>query len=189
MKGSIRKEMFQKIYRMLDDVSPVDYDCGKLCGSICCTCDISNNESDNYDMGIYLLPGEEKMFTRKEEWINWNHLLAEDYEFPESWSGKVYFIRCRKAPVCHREMRPIQCRTYPLAPHIDKNGVLHVILNMDPLPYECPLIKDRMKLNDDFIEKTYEAWSILIKDPLIRDLIEMDSRSRENERKDVMYVK
>ena len=74
MKSSIKKDTFNRIYRLLDQVSPVDYDCGELCGAACCTC-------QDPDMGIYLLPGEEKMFTRDEDWLSWGWCMAEDYEF------------------------------------------------------------------------------------------------------------
>lgn len=180
MKSRLRKDEYKRIYERLDKVSPVDYDCGKLCGAICCTCD-KDNATDDYDMGIYLLPGEDKLFTKEEDWLRWNYEMAEDYEYPDSWSGKVWFIRCKNPPLCEREMRPIQCRTYPLAPHIDEDGNLHMIINTSPLPYTCPLIEDDMKLNEDFIDVTYEAWKLLISDPLIFDLIEMDSRYRDDE--------
>ena len=86
MKSSIKKQTFKAIYRLLDRVSAIDGDCGKLCGAACCTC-------QDPDMGIYLLPGEEKMFNRDESWLKWGYTMAEDYEFPDSWHGKVYFLQ------------------------------------------------------------------------------------------------
>ena len=64
MKSSIRKRTYQAIYRLLDRVSPLDCDCGTLCGAVCCTC-ASNETEDNPALGIYLLPGEEKVFTKR----------------------------------------------------------------------------------------------------------------------------
>ena len=32
----ITKEIIEKIHEKLNEVSPVDYDCGKLCNEICC---------------------------------------------------------------------------------------------------------------------------------------------------------
>ena len=52
-KNIIPKKTYRAIYRLLDSVSPADFDCGQLCGAVCCL-----SESD--DMGIYLLPGEER---------------------------------------------------------------------------------------------------------------------------------
>lgn len=171
MKTAIKKHTFEAIYRLLDKVSPVNGDCGALCSAACCTC-------QEPDMGIYLLPGEEKMFSRKENWLSWNWCMAEDYEFPESWHGKVYFLQCTTAPFCDRKNRPLQCRTFPLAPHLDENGTLCMIYYSGELPYRCPLIDENLTLNESFIKATYTAWLHLLREPLIYDLIEMDSQIR-----------
>lgn len=175
---------------MLDEVSPIDTDCGLLCGAACCNCD--NGESPDailsdagddadFEMGIYLLPGEEQVFTGDEEWLKWGHLAAEDFEFPESWSGDVHFLECLVAPHCPREKRPLQCRFFPLTPHLDEDGFLTLIYQPEALPYECPLITEEIPLNQDFIEATFRTWTILIEDPLIYDLVEMDSQNRIEE--------
>ncbi|MFA6809372.1 MAG: hypothetical protein WCR27_10325 [Eubacteriales bacterium] len=182
MKSLIRKNTYKAIYRLLDKVSPLDVDCGKLCGAICCTTegDETNLDYSDFELGIYLLPGEDKIFTKKEHWLNWNYEMAEDYEFPDSWSGKVYFIRCKTPPYCDRNMRPLQCRIYPLAPHITCDNNLILILSTANIPYICPLIEKKMELNKDFIKATYTVCKRLIKDPLIFDLIKMDSTKRIN---------
>ena len=36
-----------------------------------------------------------------------------------------------------------------------------------------------MDLNRDFVKATYTVWKHLLHDPLIYDLVEMDSRMRE----------
>lgn len=187
MKSSINKNTFKAIYRLLDKVSPLDKDCGLLCSAACCTCD--NNEGSeaivpgtsddaDYEMGIYLLPGEEQMFTGDEDWIKWGHMAAEDFEFPESWYGDVYFLECRTAPCCPRKKRPLQCRFYPLTPHIDSRGELWLIYQNTELPYECPLIEARMPLNHSFMKATYTVWRRLLQDPLIYDMVLMDSEYR-----------
>ena len=175
MKSTLRKSDFEEIYRLLDSVSPLDCDCGKLCGAACCT------KGDDPDMGIYLLPGEEKMFERNEDWMIWTTERAEDYDFPDSWRGAVHFIRCKTPPVCPRERRPIQCRSYPLLPHLSEDGELSLVYNDFDTPYRCPLIEEEIPLNDDFVSVTLEAWRRLTEDPLIRDLVRMDSRAREED--------
>lgn len=229
MKSSIKKNTFKAIYRLLDKVSPVNGDCGLLCGSICCTYEYENADysniddaartatdsssstgdtgngghpeapdaiccskgsgDDDFSLGIYLLPGEEKLFSGDEEWLGWSWAYAEDYEFPDSWRGKVYFLRCLNAPHCDRAMRPLQCRTFPLAPHIDEDGELCMIYQNGPVPYTCPLITDKIPLNDDFVKATYTAWKRLIEDPLIYDLVEMDSdyRIEDGETIEILY--
>ncbi len=196
MKSSISRRTYKAIYRLLDRVSPIDGDCGSLCGAACCTCsyepeDIGfiaegDENADKY-MGIYLLPGEEKIHERKDSpWIDWGFIKAEEYEFPESWHGRVSFIQCKTAPRCPRKCRPIQCRTFPLSPYFDSNGVFHIIISVDDLPYSCPLIEERMELKDEFIQATYTAWKHLIRDPLIADLVEMDSEIIDEEGKEII---
>jgi hypothetical protein len=175
----ITKKTYKAIYRLLDHVSPIDGDCGKLCGSACCTCGDDEAAGQGFTLGIYLLPGEDQMFTKKEDWLEWSYSKAEDLDFPESWFGDVYFIRCLTPPDCRRELRPIQCRTYPLTPHLSVNGMLRMILfPMDELPYSCPLIDEDIKLSKRFVRATFSAWFHLLRDPLIYDLIAYDSALR-----------
>lgn len=198
MKSTIKKRTYKAIYRLLDRVSPIDSDCGLLCGAACCTnafapedmeyCADSDENADSY-MGLYLLPGENKVFDESDnEWIDWGYIMAEDYEFPDSWHGRVPFIQCRTAPVCRRNKRPIQCRTFPLAPHIDEDGMFHMILHADELPYSCPLIDEGMKLNEDFVKATYTCWKHLIRDPLICDLVLLDSEYRIEDEVPITYM-
>ena len=178
MKSMIKKKTWKAIYRLLDRVSPVNYDCGTLCDAACCT---YSGDIEDDDMGIYLYPGEEKIHDRDSDWLTWSVQQAEDFDFPDSWTGKVYFVRCKTPPVCPRKMRPFQCRTYPLTPHITEDGVLTLIKNDEELPYMCPLIKDDIRLNESFVKATYTVWCHLLRDPLIYDLVEMDSAAREED--------
>lgn len=139
-------------------------------------------------MGIYLLPGEEKLFTRKENWLKWSIEDSEDYEFPDSWSVKIYFIRCKTPPHCPREMRPLQCRFYPLAPYLTEDGELKLILSPTELPYQCPLITEKIPLQESFIQATYTVWKRLLKDPLINDLVKMDSKVLRKRRRIKIHI-
>lgn len=197
IKSKIRRRTYEAIYRLLDRVSPLDYDCGQLCGSACCTTErkaasqeidesnrINNTNAtefnnDSGEMGIYLLPGEDKIHSKNEDWLTWTEERAEDYDFPESWRGVVHFLRCKTPPHCPRERRPIQCRTFPLTPHLDADNELSLVYNDMYLPYNCPLIDDEMPLNEDFVKATYTVWKHLIEDPLIYDLVKADSLDRE----------
>ena len=66
---------------------------------------------------------------------------------------------------------------------------LYLIYQKGQLPYSCPLISERIPLNRDFIETTYEAWQTLMQEPLIYDLIMLDSEIRieDNEDIDIVY--
>ena len=139
--------------------------------------------SDNFP---YLLPGEEKLFTMREDWLHWTVEDAADFDFPDSWFGKLYFVTCLNAPHCPRVLRPLQCRFFPLAPHIDENGALRLILSDLELPYRCPLIAGRMLLTPSFIQASYTVWKHLIRDSLILDLVVYDSSFRQDDALDYL---
>ncbi|MCR4600157.1 MAG: hypothetical protein K5767_00260 [Clostridia bacterium] len=189
MKSTITKRTYRAIYRLLDRVSPVPYDCGTLCGTACCTggpdreaFEAASENEDEGAMGIYLLPGEDKLHSKHDDWLTWTEDDVENYDFPESWTGKVFFVNCNTPPHCPRDKRPIQCRTFPLAPHImQQTGELVLIYNDVELPYRCPLIEDDISLDGAFVRATYTAWKHLIRDPLIYDLVKMDSDDRDED--------
>ncbi|MBE6040917.1 MAG: hypothetical protein E7220_00165 [Clostridiales bacterium] len=173
IKGTTRKRTYRAIYRLLDRVSPVPFDCGMICGAACC------NAGADEETGIYLLPGEDKIHDRKDGWLSWSVQDTEEYDFPESWHGKVYFVRCGGPDKCKRSLRPIQCRTFPLAPYLTEDGELQLIYNDSDLPYCCPMVEEETELQEDFIRATYTVWKHLIRDPLIYDLVEADSREEQ----------
>lgn len=175
IKGKIRKSTFRAIYRLLDMVSPVPFDCGTICGAACCA------EDNEREMGLFLLPGEEKLHKRKGGWLDWQLLSTEEYEFPAAWQGKVYYATCPGPEGCRRRERPIQCRTFPLKPVLLEEGEadpaglvfreegerLALIYSDDALPYCCPLIESAARLDPRFIRATYTVWRRLTRDPLI----------------------
>ncbi len=177
-----KKHVFEKIYEKLNRTELLDYDCGRLCGAACCTA--GGNYGDE-NMGIYLLPGEEELL-KEEDWLDIVVSDAGEHDLPESWTGKVYFAKCKTPPVCPREKRPMQCRTFPLAPHIGEDGELIMVYNDLELPYECPLIEEEIPLEDEFVETIAEAWAELMEDPLVYDLVRMDSEAREASFGDLM---
>lgn len=171
------KEYIKKIYERLDKVSPVDFDCGKLCGEICCVYD--KNDSNTEEVAIYLIPCEELMYEEIDSFELY-YIDSKDIKYPHSWKNKIYLVKCINPPRCDRKIRPIQCRTFPLIPHISKNGEFHLILDENEFPYKCSIVNNNIKLNENFIKETYNVWKLLINNPLIYDLIDMDSRSRDN---------
>lgn len=167
-------EDYLEIYALLDPGPLADINCGTLCQAACC-------QTYNNDMGMYLLPGEEKIFTTKDkEWLSWEVHNPQDYDFPPSWVQPVYYVKCLKP--CPREKRPIQCRTFPLAPHLTRDGKLQIIWETLELPYQCPLIDKKSSLNTKYVEGLHKAWSKLIKNNLIKDLVRWDSIQREKDK-------
>ncbi|MBR3241529.1 MAG: hypothetical protein IKN57_10415 [Parasporobacterium sp.] len=160
---------WRAIYRLLDHVETEVYDCGTLCGSACCLC-----KDASEDMGIYLFPGEHLLLReseKEEDWLTWEIQDPKDIDFPESWTGPVYFVNCKTPPVCPRKWRPLQCRTFPLKPVISDTGVLEMIWENDELPYACPIIEQNLPIHDSFYKATYTVWTHLLKDRRIMDLV------------------
>ena len=56
------------------------------------------------------------------------------------------------------------------------------------MTYQCPIISQKLDLDEDFIKKVYKMWKRLIEDKLIFDLIKMDSEKREKEKKELKMV-
>lgn len=162
------------------DTPPIKYDCGTLCISACC-----NMLSSEF--GIYLLPGEINLLSKKENWFEVEEQDPNQYDFPTSWQDTVYFLHCSGS--CPRHKRPIQCRSFPLAPHIDSNEKLHVIWETLKLPYRCPLIKGEENLNPQFIINIFLGWKKLITNKLVRDLVNYDSNKRILEKSEIIPLK
>ena len=80
------------------------------------------------DMVLYLLPGEEEMLENESDWFEIYYETTNEYHYPDSWDGEVYYIKCTNPPHCNRKLRPIQCRSFPLSPHLDKDNNLHLMI-------------------------------------------------------------
>ena len=117
--------------------------------------------------------------SEKQGWLEWESLSSDEYELPGTWKGKIYFVRCKTPPHCPREMRPIQCRSFPLLPHLSEDGELTLVFNDYELPYACPMIEEEIELDERFVKATTTVWKHLIRDPLIYDMVWGESRARE----------
>jgi len=128
-------------------------------------------------MGIYLFPGEEERL-RKINWLKWESQPAREHGFPPSWQGQVHFVNCHG--ICARDLRPLQCRFFPLAPHLS-GRYFYLLLEPLALPYTCPLLLGQTPLRQDFIKAVDLSWQILLSVTEIKDLVELDSRERDEQ--------
>ena len=167
----LSRKDYQYLYHLTAASTPLQEDCGALCGRACC------QPGKNNDLGIYLFPGEEILFNQKESWLIWETQDPIEQLFPTSWPTPVYFVRCTGS--CPREARPLACRFYPLAPHLQRDGSLHLIYETLDTPYVCPLITKDLPLQNKFIQTVTTAWQVMLQDPRIRDFVEEESRYRE----------
>lgn len=164
-------DRYKEIYALLDPVGPVPYDCGTLCGSICC----SSAAFDGEDPYIYLLPGEKEYLEACGSRMHIVRQRRDEHDLPVSWGQYVYIAYCCGKEMCDRHLRPIQCRTFPLQPGISKNGELGLVLCRADIPYHCPFLDGSLTVSDDFKSAVFMAWQLLIEDEAIRDLVISDS--------------
>jgi len=151
------KIQWERLYRILEKITPLHADCGKLCGKKCC--------SVREGAGIYLFPGEEKNFSGDEQWCS----LSECAGGNDYYTGTGGFIlNCRGK--CPREKRPLACRLFPLAPHLDGAGNLEIVMDSDAL-FICPLVTDGNinRLEASFLEGARIVWAELFKNASIME--------------------
>ncbi len=168
------KEIFEKAYTLMNE-PVIEGNCGTLCNYHCCRDDGDDGEK----MGIYLLPLEYETMIRGnafEKRLGITRHTNKVYEMPSKIKS-LYFVYCSDSSQCLRDHRPIQCRTYPYEPHIE-NGELYLIVLKDQI-HQCPLLKQEEKWRKEFIQGVYAGWQLLITIPIIRYLIEYDSRERD----------
>lgn len=159
------------LYAITERITPLDSDCGALCGSRCC------RPHPKKVLGMYLFPGEEIMFSGQEHWLEYEKHDPLLYDFPDNWTYPVTFVKCLRP--CPRQARPLSCRLFPLAPHLLQDDTLLIIHETMKLPYRCPLISKKMPLREDFIDTVALSWRELLKDHRIYRLVAEDSRRRE----------
>ena len=168
-------ETYRKVYSLLDKATPLPYDCGSLCGSVCC----NGGTLPDDELYIYLLPGEMEYLKEAGADLEFIKQKTKFHYLPQSWGKYVYTAKCRGSENCRRAFRPIQCRTFPLEPHLNSEGELEMIYCDVNLPYTCPLISEKMKLDETYARSVFEAWKLLIGDEMIRDLVKLDSAGRK----------
>lgn len=175
VKSLLQEDDFQRVYALLDTPA-MEGDCGILCGKICC---------QEYEPGVgtYLLPGEECMFAGDEPWLTWHYHRAKTHDFPLEWKGLVLFAMCQGT--CPRDRRPIQCRTFPLTPYLDEQGNLDMRLDILTGSLICPLVRhpEEHPLRPEFVKNAKEAWSILVRDPLVRVDVARQSRRVDDDQR------
>ncbi len=179
---TLTKEEWKEVYARLDRVTPIDGDCGALCGSICC------QDSPDYEMVMYLLPGEDKVHNKSDPWLCWEWDDPRVHHFPKSFRGPLWMVDCTQAEACNRKKRPVQCRTFPVAPHLTLKDELILIWDNMELPYVCPLLAQQAALREDFMETTLAVWEMLCTDRQIYDIVRKDSRERRLHLQKIMQV-
>lgn len=153
-------ETILSAYSLLEDVTPLKYDCGSLCGAHCC----KNNGKDGETLGMWLLPYEREILEK-----------CRDYTFCTAKDAtEAVFCNGR----CDRALRPFACRIYPYYAHISETicGRKKISIKLDPRArISCPIASSNSYLRPSiqFISCAKAAVRILMADVVIRkDLLE-----------------
>lgn len=160
---------YLQIYRLFDDSTPLLEDCGKLCNKACCKGD---------DFGMYLFPGEKKVF----DMLNpeWARVELSDFEYEyENKMKKTHILFCDGE--CDRFQRPIACRIFPLTPYLDKEKKLKVIV--DPRAKSvCPMTfgTDISDFDKRFVKNVKRAFNVLSKNKEIYAFLDTYSRQLDD---------
>lgn len=127
---------------LLNHVTPLKGDCGRLCARACCRADEDGRG------GMLLFPGEEALYADAED--RGFRILPDDSVIPD---GRLLIC----GGVCSREERPLACRLFPLRPRADGSIVA------DRRGWDvCPLARESLRaLNPDFTDACRQAAQML----------------------------
>ena len=130
---------------MLNALTPLKTDCGRLCGGACCQGDEQT--------GMLLFPGEDALYAG----CGFARVLTADFALG---SETARLLVCRGT--CPRGERPLACRLFPLFLRFDAQGGTRVVL--DPRAHTvCPLTGYGMEaLDGAFVAAAREAYALLM---------------------------
>lgn len=147
----------------------VNGNCGELCGYHCCR----SHEADE-NLGMYLIPYEYEVVQSRLD-IEYEVHSSYTYDLPRPLK-RQYYVFCHNNSGCLRKMRPLQCRTYPLEPHLN-GDILQLVIEKDQL-HACPLIDQQQIWRPEFVKGVYEAWQLLLEEDKIKTYIISLSETR-----------
>ncbi len=132
---------------ILEDVTPLARDCGRLCGARCCQADEDGRG------GMLLFPGEQALYAGRAGFT----LYGDDSVMP----GMTLLV-CDGH--CDRKERPLACRVFPATPLLRENKLS---VALDVRAWEvCPLMEMGARaLSGAFMEAVREAARTLCKCP------------------------
>ncbi|MGN0444509.1 MAG: hypothetical protein ACI4F5_07845 [Acutalibacteraceae bacterium] len=127
---------YERIYKMLENVTPLRADCGVICNKNCCKGDENT--------GMLLFPFEETALTVKEE----NGLRVAVCD-----------------GTCLRSERPLSCRLFPFFPVMNSEGDIEAVIDIRGYGI-CPLTEHQseIKFNLRFLRSVRRVGRILYRD-------------------------
>ena len=159
---------FLLLYALLDDLTPLKADCGRVCGAACCR-DCSPEGEEGGRSGMLLFPGEREALAS---------LDGEEEGFAFLPAGEDTLLVC--GGHCRRGLRPLACRLFPLFPHVDREG--RVRAAYDPRAWRvCPLVREQrhVPLQRPFVRAVRRVGRLLMQDEACRDFLLRQSREMD----------
>lgn len=140
----MNKEILERAYAAIGEMTPMLTDCGALCEAACCEAD------EDGQGGVYLFPGEEACMGE----CAWGKIESDAFGpmlVCDDW--------------CDRDRRPLACRIFPLTPVQTDEGKWTVRMDARARAM-CPLMRSGVKgLNPDFVRGVVKAIRTIAKDP------------------------
>ena len=130
---------------LLESLTPLKTDCGRLCGGACCQGDEQT--------GMLLFPGEDALYAE----CGFARVLDADFSLG---SESARLLVCHGT--CPRAERPLACRLFPLFLRFNAQGGTRVVL--DPRARAvCPLTDYGLEALDGvFVAAAREAYALLM---------------------------
>lgn len=144
MKNTDYGKMYDKIFKIMGELTPLKADCGKLCSGACCKGDENT--------GMRLFPFEES-------------------ELPVKNLGNgVRLVVCEDK--CDRSKRPLACRIFPFFPTVDDRGKVFVEADFRGARL-CPLVthSDEIVFDRKFFKALEKVGKILAKDQVCLEFL------------------
>ena len=138
--------------------TPLKFDCGKLCGAVCC------GSLEGEESGMLLFPGEEEICRELPGW-----------KLKKTAAG----ILAVCPGTCDRSIRPLACRIFPLLPVL-RDGQITVETD-ERARHICPLARSgKSGMDSDFISAVEKAGRLLAGDPEQRDFLTLLTREQDD---------
>ncbi len=138
--------LLERARALLENITPMNRDCGRICGAACCQPDEDGRG------GVFLFPGEEDLAGG--EWASVTRV--------ENAPGRGFMLTC--GGTCDRARRPLGCMIFPLTPEMDAEGRVSMRFDLRARPL-CPLLRNGlMGLRMDFREAPREAMQLIASD-------------------------
>ncbi len=146
------KRLYEKIFKIIGNETPLKADCGKVCDCACCKGDENT--------GMLLFPFEETELLVKTT-VEGNRLAV-----------------CNGT--CDRSKRPLACRIFPFQITVNEKNRTFVELDQRGRGI-CPLItlRDQVEFNNKFISRLKKVGKLLKKDEIILEFLKKQTEETD----------